>query len=164
MQNGLQIPPTFIDAVDEVHIYWHAPLASTTSASIEDYQAAAKDLFSSSILTAQSIVGKPIYLSLEYPAIEGGTLGCQQRPELNCFGADAFDLGAEGGLFVQRDLQEQAEAIFAVLAESYLQPVIQGFYVRRFNPIVELHDKSASVFGKPAQAVLELWYPQITGQ
>lgn len=164
LQNGLQIPPTFIDAVDEVHIYWHAPLASTTSASIEDYQAAAKDLFSNSILTAQSIVGKPIYLSLEYPAIDGGTLGCEQRPELNCFGADAFDLGAEGGLFVQRDLQEQAEAIFAVLAESYIQPVIQGFYVRRFYPVVELNDKSASVFGKPAQAVLELWYPQITGQ
>jgi hypothetical protein len=76
----------------------------------------------------------------------------------------AFDLGSEGNAFLQVNLKEQAEAIYAILAEAYVQPSIHGVYVRRYNPIVELNDKSASVNGKPGQLVLEIWYPQITGQ
>jgi hypothetical protein len=46
----------------------------------------------------------------------------------------------------------QAAAINAVLFEAYARPyAIAGFYVRRYNPLVALQDRSASVNGKPAQ-------------
>jgi hypothetical protein len=164
LPQDLPTPPTFIDAIDEVHLYWHAPLATTAAARIQDYQEAARSIISSSILTSASILEKPIYLSVEYASFDGASMDCEHRPDLECFSAEAFDLGAEGSAFLPVDLQEQAEAIYAVISEAYLQPAIQGFYVRRYNPIVQLNDKSASVYGKPAQAVLELWYPQVSGQ
>jgi len=162
--SSLQTPPTFIDAVDEIHLYWHAPIASSASAGIQAYQTTARSIITSSVLTSQSIVAKPIFLSVEYPSIDGTALGCSQELESSCMDASAFDLGSEGNAFLQVDLKEQAEAIYAILAEAYVQPSIHGVYIRRYNPIVELNDKSASINGKPGQLVLEIWYPQITGQ
>jgi hypothetical protein len=163
LERSLPVPPTFIDAVDSVHIHWHTPLATTPSAGIQEFQTAARSIISSSILSSASISGKPIFLSVEYASFDGSAMPCEYRPELDCLHVNSFDLGAEGNALVALDLQEQANAIYAILAEAYVQPAIHGVYVRRYNPIVELNDKSASVFGKPAQAVLELWYPQITG-
>lgn len=162
--SSLQTPPTFIDAVDEIYLYWHAPIASSTSAGIQAYQSTVRSIITSSVLTSQSIVGKPIFLSVEYPSIDGTAMDCSQALADSCLDASAFDLGSEGNAFLQVNLKEQAEAIYAILAEAYVQPSIHGVYVRRYNPIVELNDKSASINGKPGQLVLEIWYPQITGQ
>jgi hypothetical protein len=62
------------------------------------------------------------------------------------------------------DLGEQAQAMNAVLMEATQRPGIQGFTARRYNPVVALQDKSASVHGKPASDVLWYWYQRLTGQ
>jgi hypothetical protein len=158
------ISPAFIDVLDEVYIYWNAPLVSDTATGIEAYQDAAEAIMSDSIPVSGAWSGKPISLSVEYASFDGSTLGCEGQLGVECYEAEIFDLGAEGNASLPIDLQEQAEAIYAVIAQAYLQPGIQGVYVRRYNPIVQLQDKSASVYGKPAQAVLELWYHQISGR
>jgi hypothetical protein len=61
------------------------------------------------------------------------------------------------------DLIAQAEAINAVLLGAYEQVEITGFYVRGYNPTARLYDKSASIYGKPAQDLLQYFYPRITG-
>lgn len=163
LERSIPTIPTFLDAIDEIHIYWHAPLATTLSAGIQEYQSAAKSILSNVILSSEAISSRPIYLSVEYASFDGTALPCEYRPEIECLDAEVFDLGAEGNALVPLDLQEQADALYAVIAEAYIEPRIQGVFVRRYNPVVRINDKSASVFGKPAQAVLELWYSQITG-
>jgi hypothetical protein len=160
---GLQDVPSFIDAVDEVHIHWHAPLSQDAQASLPTMQSAAGIWLKEAILALPQLAGKPVSLSVEYLSLDGGANGCLQTEEGLCLPASVFDAGApiQNGLTI--DLTEQAAAINAVLLEAYAQPGVSGFYVRRFNPSATLLDASASVYGKPAQDVLWYWYARITG-
>jgi hypothetical protein len=58
-------------------------------------------------------------------------------------------------------LLEQAEAINTVILAAHDRPNIQGFFLRGFNPSAVLWDKSASIYGKPAEDVLRYWYPRL---
>jgi len=164
LATALQTPPPFLQLVDEVHIYWHAPLGSGNETTFAEMQATAHRLIQEQLLNTSLLSGKPIVLSVEYLAFDGAATSCAGKPNGGCFPAEAFDFGADPDPAHAVDLAEQAQAINAVILEAYSQPAITGFYVRRYHPIVALQDKSASVNGKPARDVLWHWYPRILGQ
>lgn len=160
----LQEPPSFIDAVDEVYVYWHAPLASTKDSTLEAMQSTAGELLDQIALYSQAYSDIPFVLSVEYLSIDGGATACAQVSNGLCIPASAFDQGAEVDPAFEVDLEEQARAYNALLLAAYNRPEITGLFTRRFNPTVVLQDQSASVYGKPAADVLWYWFSGLTGQ
>ncbi|MGD8759138.1 MAG: hypothetical protein PVJ07_02675 [Anaerolineales bacterium] len=159
----LQPIPAFLDAVDDVHLYWHAPLAEDPEAEIAQMQAAVATLLDQTVLSDPVLQDMPLILSLEYLSLDGGAGACPPLPEDECRPASDFDLGANPDPELTLDLHEQAKAINAVLLEISARPEVLGIYVRRYNATVALHDMSASVNGKPARDVLWYWYPRLMG-
>jgi len=160
----LQPAPPFLDAVDEVHVYWHVPLGEGRELSATDMQAAAGSALGGSLLADPDLSGIPIILSVEYLAVDGAASACAAMADGSCRPAQAFDAGADPEPDLALDLAEQSDALNAVILAAYPPEQIHGFYARRYYPPVALHDKSASVNGKPAGQMLGYWYVRIRGQ
>jgi hypothetical protein len=158
----VQSTPPFIDAFDEVQIYWHAPLAADDEANMVDLQQSAHDLLDNVFLLNPQLGNMPIVLSVEYLSTASSVMACAQAPDGSCRSNSAFNQGAVVDPDLETDLLGQARAINAVLLEAYTRSEVTGFYVRSYNPTVALLDKSASIHGKPARDVLWYWYPRIT--
>jgi hypothetical protein len=160
----LQPAPSFLDAVDEVHVYWHVPLGEGLEVAPADMQAAAYSAVDGSLLADPDLEGKPIILSVEYLSVDGGATACAAMADGSCRPPQAFDAGADPEPDLALDLAEQSDALNAVILAAYARDEIQGFYARRYYPPVSLHDKSASVNGKPSGQMLGYWYSEITGR
>lgn len=159
----LQDPPAFLDGVDEVRVYWHAPLGEGSDLSSEEMQTAAGRRLDA-LLANPELAGKPIVLSVEYLSLDGSATACAPAPDGSCRPPSDFDSGAVVDADLPANLIEQAQAINAVLAAAYSREGITGFTTRGYNPAAALQDKSASVNGKPARDVLWYWYPRLTGR
>ncbi len=162
--DALQTPPPFLDAVDEVHLRWHAPLTLGGLADVQSMQATAAGLFDDTVLSQSALLGKPIVLHVEYASVEGGVNNCPAAPDGSCRAPSAFDLGAVVDPDLGVNLTAQAQAYNALLLEANGRAEITGFYASADYPIVSLLDKSASPYGKPAQDVLTFWYQKLTGR
>lgn len=152
--------PPFIDIVDQVHIYWHPSLQTELKGVSGMQNQAAMRL--DQLLANRVLMGKPIILNVEYLSIQGGSSGCAPAPDGSCRAPADFDMGQQVDPDLAVNLEEQAQAINAVLLEAYSRDRIQGFYIRRFNLLAALLDKSASIYGKPAGDVLWYWFGQLT--
>ncbi|MGD8604827.1 MAG: hypothetical protein PVF49_09690, partial [Anaerolineales bacterium] len=152
--------PPFIDIVDEVHFYWHPSLATDLKGVAGMQNQAAQRL--DQLLANRAIQGKPIILNVEYLSVQGGASGCALAPDGSCRAPADFDLGQQVDPDLAVNLEEQAQAINAVLLEAYSRDRIQGLYLRRFNLLAALQDKSASVYGKPAGDIAWYWFAQLT--
>jgi hypothetical protein len=161
---NLEPPPTFVDAVDQIHIEWHPPLDAQGTPSTEELRAEAGRWMDEALLAQARLAEKPLVLSLEYPSVEGGDHGCLRDPNGGCTPASALALGALPDPAPSPDLTTQALVYDAVLMEAYSRPQIRGVYARDYNASVALQDLSTSVRGKPAQVVLWYWYSRITGK
>jgi hypothetical protein len=164
LSQDLQPPPSFIDAFDGVHIYWHAALSDNQDPSVTEMQAAARSLLDEKILSNPLLAGKPIVLSVEYLSVAESASACAREPDGICRNPSEFDQGAIVDPDLALDLIGQSEAINAILLEATPRPEITGFFVQGYNPTVALQDKSASVNGKPAREILWYWYTHLTGQ
>jgi hypothetical protein len=160
----LQSPPPFLDAVDEVHLRWHAPLTPGGEADVRSMQATAAGLLDDAVLSQPALAAKPIVLHLEYASVEGGVGNCPAAPDGSCRAASAFDRGTVVDPDLAVDLTAQAQAYNALLLEVNARPEISGFFASADYPIAALLDKSASTYGKPAQDVLTFWYQKLTGR
>jgi hypothetical protein len=149
--------------VDQVHVYWHVPLGEGRALTSAEMQAAAFAALDGSLLADPILKLKPIYLSVEYLSVDGGATGCAQNADGSCRPPEAFDAGADPDPDLRVDLEEQSEALNAVMLAAYARDAVQGFYARRYYPPVALHDKSASVNGKLAGQMLGYWFTRING-
>jgi hypothetical protein len=156
----LQPPPAFLDAVDEVHVYFHPPLVPGESATPEDMAAMVQAAVEGSLLSTPELAGKPLVLSVEYLSVDGGANGCIPSGA-GCRPPSMFDAGAAGLPSVPVDLVEQANAFNAVLLDVHPRPEITGIFARRYHPAAALQDQSASVNGKPARDMLWYWYSRL---
>lgn len=154
------IPP-FLDAADEVSIYWHVPLSDEADATLAEMQEAA-GLALDRLISNTELEGLPLLLSVEYLSIEGSAMACAPFPDGSCRSPETFDEGRAPDPDLAVDLRAQADAFNAMIAEASRRPEISGFYARRYNPAAALHDLSASVNGKPARDVLWYWFQRIT--
>jgi hypothetical protein len=163
LADELQTIPNFVVAFDEVYVYWHAPMAATPDASPAEMQSAASSLFDNTLLADPALSNVPIYLSVEYLSIQGSASACAKAPDETCRDNTEFNQGAIVDPDLEVDLLAQAQAFNALLLEATSRSEIQGFYVRDYNPSVVLHDKSGSIYGKPARDVIWYWYSRLTG-
>lgn len=157
----LDLPP-FVEHVDEISIYWRIPLSRGGSTEFNVLKTTVDQTFDW-LLVQPDLQGKPVTISVEYLSLDGSANSCPPAPDGSCRDPGIFASGREVDPDLGVDLIAQAEAINAVLLGAYTRAEINGFYVRGFNPTARLHDKSASVYGKPAQNLLQYFYPRITG-
>ncbi len=160
----LQSPPSFLDAVDEVHITWHAALTPGGPVDVQSMQATAAGLLDRLVLAQPAVAAKPIVVHVAYASVDGGARACPAAPDGSCRNASEFDLGAIVDPDLPVDLASQAQALNAMLLETAGRQAITGFYAAGDYPIAALLDKSASPYGKPAQDVLTFWYLKLTGR
>jgi hypothetical protein len=160
VEQGLQTPPPFMDAFDEVRLYWHAPLASEASLSFEQLQQSARFELEA-VLADPDLPGQPIMLSVELLSIPGSALACAPAPDGSCRPASEFDQGAVVDPDLAVDMPAQAAALNAVILAAMDQDRISGFSVRGYDPGPILHDKSASIAGKMAEDVIRYWYEHL---
>lgn len=161
---GLQPPPSFLDAVDEVHLTWHAALTPGGPADVQSMQATAAGLLDRLVMAQPAVAAKPIVVHIAYASVDGGARACPAAPDGSCRNASEFDLGAVVDPDLAVDLPSQAQAFNAMLLEAAGRQAITGFYASGDYPIAALLDKSVSPYGKPAQDVLTYWYLKLTGR
>jgi len=153
--------PDFLVLVDEIQLYWHAPLTTDGENSTADLQAQAGSYLDRLQVSAILRV-KPITLVVEYLSINGSADACASAPDGSCRPAEEFDRGAAVDADLDVNLAEQAQAINAILLAVLPNDDITGFFTARYDPGVPLQDKSSSVHGKPAADVLWYWYPRLS--
>ncbi len=159
--DSLDLPP-FVEHVDEISIFWRIPLSRGGSTEFNVLKTTVDQTFDW-LLVQPDLQGKPVTLSVEYLSIEGSANSCPPAPDGSCRDPESFASGSEVDPDLGVDLLAQAEAINAVLLGAFSRDEITGFYIRGFNPTARLDDKSASIYEKPAQVLLEYFYPRITG-
>jgi hypothetical protein len=155
----MQTPPPFLDAFDQVRLYWHAPLTEDPAVDFSQLQESARILVEA-VLANRALTQKPVVLSVEYLSIQGSELACPPAPDGRCRPASDFVQGAVVDPDLGRDMDGQARAINALLLSVSHETGLAGFSVRGFDPGPILHDKSASVRGKPAEDIVRYWYGQ----
>jgi hypothetical protein len=159
--DSLDLPP-FVEYVDEISIYWRIPLSRDGSSEFNVLKTTV-DQTLDWLLVQPGLQGKPVTLSVEYLSLEGSANSCPPAPDGSCRDPGSFASGSEVDPDLSVDLLAQAEALNAVFLGASSRDEITGFYVRGFNPTARLDDKSASIYGKPAQDLLGNFYPRITG-
>jgi hypothetical protein len=156
-------PPAFLDAVDVVRLWWWSPLTNTSAANPADLAAAAAALLDSHALPLAQRFGKPVQLSVAYLSADGAATQCLRRADGACHPFEAFLASAPDVSTYPLDLSEQADAYHALMLAVNDRPWIGGLLTYGYLPNVTLRDKSLSVRGKPAEAVLAAWWPGLTG-
>jgi hypothetical protein len=146
-------------------VHWWSPLAGNPATPLAEMTNTAGGLLDSRLKPViDRFPGKFLQVSVSYYAADGAATQCLRRPDGNChaytdFNPESPDVGAYG-----LDLGEQAEAYHAVLAAAFQRPWVNGVSAYGYNPLVSLRDKSLSVRGKPAEAVLAAWYLRFQGR
>lgn len=163
LSQNLSRQPQFLDAVDAVQIYWHAPLSDDPAAAVEELQQEAGRFLELEVLGALP-PDMPVSISAEYLSIEGAAAACPARNAGGCRPTAEFDGGAEVDPEIKVDLLAQSQALNALLLAVNDQEQIEGFSVRRYYPIAAMQDKSASIHGKPGADLLRYWYQGWQGQ
>ncbi len=160
VRDDLQAPPPFLDAFDEVRLYWHAPLASDPNLAFEQLQQSARFELEA-LLADPKLTNLPITLSAEFLSIPGSALACAPAPDGSCRPAADFDQGALVDPDLAVDMPAQAASLNALMLAAQDQSRLFGFSVRGFNPGPILQDKSASIDGKLAEDVVHYWYEHL---
>jgi hypothetical protein len=159
----LGIVPSFLDAFDEVHLYWHAPLSQGEDLDFETLSNQATSALTGIFASQPALARMPLIIVAEYLSVHDGRSGCPPAVDGSCRPASDFQHGAIADPDLMVDLPAQTEALNAMLLSAYYRSNISGFYVRGFDPTMQMHDKSASIYGKPSRDMLWYWFQRITG-
>jgi len=163
-QNVWPNVPGFLDAVDVIRFAWWSTLANTTTPKVSDLSTAAGMLMDANLLPIQQRFNRPIQISAAYLAADGAATHCLKRDDGQCYSFEAFNPDQPDVARYPLDLVEQADAFNGLLQAINDRPWISGFSAYGYSPLATLHDKSISVRGKPAEAVLATWYPRLVGR
>lgn len=156
--------PPFLDSVDVIRIAWWGALASNATPLVTDMTASAGALMDTNLLPLSQRFNKPIVISVAYYSADGGVTHCLKRADGQCHSFEDFGPNTNAASAYALDLQEQADAYSAVLTALNDRPWLTGFSSFGYNPVAILRDKSISVRGKPAEAVLSAWFLRLQGR
>jgi hypothetical protein len=157
-------PPAFLEAVDVLRLWWWSPLTATNAANPADMTAAAGALLDGHVLPLQQRFGKPVQLNVAYLSADGAATQCLRRADGACHNFEDFLPSSPDVSTYPLDLGEQAEAYHSLLLALNDRPWIGGLFTYGYQPDVTLRDKSLSVRGKAAEAVLAAWWPGLIGR
>ncbi len=161
-RDELSLVPPHIDMFDQAHIYWHSPIAQGDPTP-PDVQLATIEAQLNQVTSLDVFDEMPITISLAYLSIENSTAACPPQPDGTCRPLSSFSQGQIVDIDLVKDLEEQARIYSAFLQAIADESQIVGLFARGFYPPVILHDKSLSVYGKPAQDVLTAWFRDLPG-
>lgn len=161
---GVENPPPFLDAVDQVYVLWQASLSDDPNAPAAELSANAGQILDNQLKPFQEKLGKPVLLAIDYASADGSATGCIRMAEEGCLGSDWLARPNADVPGTALDLQEQADAYNAIFEAVNARPWIAGVVARGYYPPLALQDKSASVHGKPAAGVLWYWFPRLRGK
>ncbi len=162
--DGVQHPPPFLDAVDQIYILWSAPLETEPAASFEDLVARANTILENDILPFQQILGKPVIIAISYPSITNAAMGCINLASGGCLNYDLLAPPNPDIPSLELNLQDQATTYNAVLTAINDQIWVAGFFSMGYYPPTQLQDKSLSINGKPAAGVVWFWSKAFLGK
>jgi len=162
-QRAAERPPAFLDSVDQVYILFSEPLASNNNPSLAEMETEAARLLDSGLAPLFSRFNKPIILAAGYPSADGASTSCLPDPQGGCLDQTALSRPNDDIPTIQLDLQEQADIYQALLSTINNRTWIYGFVTRGYYPPAILQDKSTSIHGKPAQSILQAWFPHLLG-
>jgi hypothetical protein len=148
--------------VDVIRVWWWAPLSTHNRPGITDMAGAAEALLDSQVLPVPQRFNKPLVLSVAYLAADGAATQCLRRPDGQCYAFDDLAPDAPDVTTYALDLAEQGDVYQALLLAVNDRPWVSGVFSFGYNPAAVLLDKSVSVRGKPAEAILAAWFPKLT--
>lgn len=151
---GASSLPPFANELDGIYVLWSAGLVERASASLEDMQASASQLLDEDLFPLLEPLALPVSLGIQYPSTEGGVTGCVLDPQGSCLSLDYLQPQLPDLPTTTLDLEEQADAYTALLHSAEARAWISGVFSRGYYPPAILQDKSVSVHGKPAAAVI----------
>ncbi len=159
----VQAPINILRDTDGIYLLWFVKLSDQANPNKADMQAEAGRLLDENIFPVQSQTGKPVILGLSYPSATGSAAGCIPDGSGGCYNWSALsrpnpDIGT-----VSLNLQLQFDIYDALFNAINARTWVSGFVSRGYYPPAELHDKSASVHGKPAANLLWYWFPRLLG-
>jgi hypothetical protein len=156
----LAVPP-FLDAVDVIDIRFAAPLTGSPTASLEELKNGAASLIDSQVQPVAARFNKPVVITAMVVSSDGGAAQCIGIAVGGCQPPARVAPDQPDSPLFSLDLTEQQLAYEALMFTINDRLWISGFYGYGYNPVVALRDKYYSPRGKPAEALLSVWYARI---
>jgi hypothetical protein len=161
----VESPPPFLDSVDQVYLLWSAALSDDAEVGVKALQARAASLLDTEVGPFHAQLEKPLILGVSYPSADGALTGCLPDPQAivveACLPFDLLSRPSADVSSIRVDLEEQALGYRALLLAVNERDWISGFISRGYYLPADLQDKSVSIHGKPAEALLREWYPRL---
>ena len=157
------VTPSFISGTDGVYLLISGNLVEKATPTKEELAQAAAQLLDNGVGPLQSVLGKPVYLAFAYPSASGSTQNCLPAQSSTCLDWKILNQPNSDRTEISLNLQLQADIYEALFAAVNTRPWVSGVVSRGYYPPTLLSDKSASVHGKLAQAVLWYWYQRFLG-
>lgn len=148
-----QLPP-FLDEFDQIYVLWSPALVERDNASLGELQAGADRLLDEDLQPLLEPFAKPVWLGIQYPSADGGVSGCVPDPQGECLKLEYLQPQLPDLPTTVLDLEEQADVYTVMLQAAAARTWINGLFSRGFYPPAVLQDKSVSVHGKPAAAII----------
>jgi hypothetical protein len=155
-------PVPFIDLFDRLYLGWSPALQESLEANEVQMAQVAARLLDETTAPFYEATGKSIVLGLAYPSATGWLAGCA-RSGSRCVELDSLARPNTDFPDIPVNLDDQVRAYNAVLLAVNERDWISGVVSRGYYPPAVLHDKSASIHGKPARGVLWYWFPRLRG-
>jgi hypothetical protein len=156
-------PVSFLRDVDGIYLLWSIPIATSPTATKNDYANEAGRLLDNEVAPLASLLGKPIILAVSYPSASGAASGCIPNGAGNCLEFNALSRPNPDIPAASLSLQTQSDIYESMLVAVNARPWISGFVSRGFFIPAALQDKSTSIHGKPAGNVIWYWYRGFLG-
>ena len=156
-------PPGLIYELDGIYLLWSAPLSNSIEPSLQEMQTNAGNMMDDEVRPFQLTYEKPIIVSIAYASITGSAKACVPDEKGGCEDWSILNQPNSINEFVELNLQAQSDVYKAILNAINERSWISGFVSRGFFPPVSLQDTSASINGKPAENLLDYWFPRLLG-
>jgi hypothetical protein len=157
-------PPAFLSMVDKFYLQWDLPADS-----YEDLNQLADQIGSKLDSIAEPLktnLGKPLILMLAYPSLQEYQEGCisSSKDEGSCIDISSLLMSPSVENPAMADLQAQAEYYYAFISAADQRGWIDGVVSQGYYSTNQIHDTSASIHGKPAEAIFESWISLLLGK
>ncbi len=160
--DGVQSPPTFLSAVDQIYVLWSAQIANKSNPTEAELETEIGSQLDARLKPFQASLNKPLVVAMGYPSAQGSATACLPAPDSNtCLDPQALSQPNPDVSSVQVDLQAQVDIYNAMFASINQRSWISGIVSRGYYPPAALQDKSESIHGKPAADVVWYWYPRL---
>lgn len=166
-----EFAPGYFTAIDQVYLDWTPALTETSPYTLEELTGTAEGKLSSEVKPFYEDWlkpdQKPLILLISYPSVAGAPLPCLNDLEeadgeqSDCLKPGSLTSPAPNLPGYSVDFQAQTDAYSAVLTAINEQNWISGVVSRGYYAPVELHDKSISLHGKPAENLLQIWFGEL---